>query len=236
MTRPTSARKTKDQLVSSGSTGPGAGPQTPKPRRKNMRSEDRERHILEGAVRFFAESGFEGQTRELATRLGISHAVIYRHFESKEALIERVYEHVFTSRWRSEWNSLITDRSLSLEARLLRFYRDYVDAVFEYEWVRIFISAGLKSYSLPTRYLTIVRDRLILPAIGELRHELALPAQSASEIEEELFWGLHGGVFYVAIRKFIYGTAVPDEIAGTVSRTVRASLAGIRVQFADADA
>ncbi|MFD1952286.1 TetR/AcrR family transcriptional regulator [Sphingomonas arantia] len=223
-------------MVSSELAEAGDGPETPKPRRKNMRSEDREKHILEGAVRFFAENGFEGQTRELATRLGISHAVIYRHFESKEALIERVYEHVFTSRWRSEWNSLITDRSLSVEARLLRFYREYVDSVFEYEWVRIFVSSGLKSYSLPTRYLTIVRDRLVLPAIGELRHELGLPAQSPSEVEEELFWGLHGGVFYVAIRKFVYGTAVPDDIAGTVARTVRASLAGIRVQFADADA
>lgn len=200
-------------------------------RRKNMRSEDREKQIVEGAVRFFAECGFEGQTRELATRLGVSHAVIYRHFESKEALIERVYEHVYTSRWRSEWDSLITDRSQPLEDRLIRFYREYADCVFEYEWVRIFISSGLKAYGLPERYLTIIRRNIIRPAVSELRHDLGLPEQPPSEAEEEAFWGLHGGVFYMAIRKYIYATEIPEDISGTVTRTVRAALTGIRVQM-----
>jgi AcrR family transcriptional regulator len=242
MTRPTSSRKEKDQTVNSALTGLSDGLEfrpteeqpSPKRRRKNMRSEDREKQILEEAVRFFAECGFEGQTRELATRLGVSHAVIYRHFQSKEELIQRVYEHVYTSRWRSEWNSLITIRNLPLEDRLLKFYREYVDCVFEYEWVRIFIYSGLKSYSLPARYLTIIRDRIIRPAIAEMRHELKLTEKLPCAVEEELFWGLHGGVFYVAIRKFIYETDVPEDIAGTVARTVRASLTGIRAQMTDA--
>lgn len=100
---------------------------SPAPRRKNMRWDDRGKQILEEAVRFFAECGFEGQTRELAKRLGVSHAVIYRHFDSKEALIERVYEHVYTRRWRSSWEDLITDRSLTLEERLVRFYCEYAE-------------------------------------------------------------------------------------------------------------
>lgn len=200
-------------------------------RRKNMRSEDREKQILEGAVRFFAECGFEGQTRELATRLGVSHAVIYRHFASKEDLIERVYAQVYTSRWRESWNGLIADRSLPLEERMVRFYREYADRVFEYDWVRIFISSGLKSYGLPQRYLGIIRDRVIVPAVAEMRHDLGLPERSPSEAEQELFWALHGGVFYVAIRKYIYEVGVPEDIEGTVTRTTRAFLAGIRAQM-----
>lgn len=199
----------------------------PAPRRKNMRRDDRDQQILEEAVKFFAECGFEGQTRELAKRLGVSHAVIYRHFDSKEALIERVYEHVYTSRWRSEWEDWITDRSQKLEDRLIRFYRAYAECVFEYEWVRIFISSGLKSYGLPARYLAIVRDRIIRPAVVEARHELGLPAQPPSEAEEELFWGLHGGVFYMAIRKYIYGTGIAEDVGSAVERTVRAYLSGI---------
>ncbi|WP_449041794.1 TetR/AcrR family transcriptional regulator [Paracoccus sp. (in: a-proteobacteria)] len=202
------------------------------PRRKNMRWEDREEHILNEAVRFFAECGFEGQTRELAKRLGLSHAAIYRHFASKEALIERVYEHVYTSRWRASWDQLIIDRSLPLEARLIRFYREYAECVFEYEWVRIFISSGLKSYGLPERYLAIIRSRVIRPAVAELRHELGLPPALPSEPEEELFWGLHGGVFYLAIRKYIYTTPVPEDIQGTVTGLVRAFLPGIRARIA----
>lgn len=201
------------------------------PRRKNMRSDDREKQLVEGAVRFFAECGFEGQTRELAKRLGISHAVIYRHFDSKEALIERVYEHVYTSRWRPEWEAIIRDRGLPLEERLIRFYRDYADCVFEYDWVRIFVSAGLKAYGLPERYLTIIRDRIIRPAVAEMRHDQGLPERPATEAEEELFWGLHGSVFYLAIRKYIYATDVPADIGGTVTRTVRTFMSGIGAQF-----
>ena len=58
------------------------------PGRKNMRAADREKVILESAIRFFAEHGFEGQTRELAKRIGITHSAIYRHFPSKEALYD----------------------------------------------------------------------------------------------------------------------------------------------------
>lgn len=203
--------------------------------RKNMRSVDRERQILEETVRFFAEYGFEGQTRELAKRLGVSHGVIYRHFESKQALIERVYEHVYVSRWRSRWNELIVDRSIPLEERLVQFYREYAQRVFEYEWVRIFISAGLKSYGLPERYLAIIRSRIIRPAVMELRHDLGLPDRLPSESEEELFWGLHGGVFYLAIRKYIYATNTPEDVDGTVVRTVKSFMSGIRSQIASAD-
>lgn len=201
------------------------------PRRKNMRWEDRGRQILEEAVRFFAECGFEGQTRELAKRLGVSHAVIYRHFDNKEALIERVYEHVYTRRWRSSWEELIADRSLTLEERLIRFYREYADCVFEYEWVRIFISSGLKSYGLPERYLAIIRSRIIRPAVAEMRHDLGLVPRLPSEAEEELFWGLHGAVFYLAIRKYVYATDIPEDIGNTVSRTVRAFMPGLRIQL-----
>ncbi|MCW5712023.1 MAG: TetR/AcrR family transcriptional regulator [Shinella sp.] len=200
-----------------------------------MRSADRERQILEETVRFFAEHGFEGQTRELAKRLGVSHAVIYRHFESKQALIERVYEHVYTSRWRSSWNELVVNRSIPLEERLVQFYREYAQCVFEYEWVRIFISAGLKSYGLPERYLAIIRSRIIRPAVMELRHDLGLPERLPSEPEEELFWGLHGGVFYLAIRKFIYATNTPEDVDRTVVRTVRSFMSGIRSQIASDD-
>ncbi|KAA0972697.1 TetR/AcrR family transcriptional regulator [Aureimonas fodinaquatilis] len=196
-----------------------------------MRGEEREQHILEGAVRFFAECGFDGQTRELAKRLGISHAVIYRHFDSKEALIERVYEHVYTSRWQAEWQDWIIDRSQPLENRMVRFYQAYAACVFEYEWVRIFIASGLNSYGLPQRYLDIVRTRIILPAIAEMRQELNLPQHAPQEAEEELFWALHGGVFYMAIRKYIYETKVTDDVEAAVTRTVKAFFGGVPAIF-----
>ena len=201
------------------------------PKRRNMRAPDRERAILDEAIRFFAERGFEGQTRELAKRVGITHSAIYRHFPSKEALIERVYQEVYLSRWSPDWGPLIRDRSLSLEARLTRFYLDYVERVFEYNWVRIFVSSGMKSFGITGRYLDIVRREIIEPAAAELRHDLKLPdakAHPLGERETELFWGLHGRIFYLAIRKFVYETPIPSDLDAIVRDAVQTFMDGAK--------
>jgi AcrR family transcriptional regulator len=189
-----------------------------------MRANEREQFILEAAVRFFAEHGFEGQTRELAKRIGIT-----RHFPSKEALIERVYEHIYLSRWDEGWAELIIDRSRSLEERLTEFYLQYVDRVFHYDWVRIFVFSGLKTFDITTRYLDIVRRQIIEPACGEFRHELNLPSVAEmplSDRETELFWGLHGRIFYMAIRRFVYATATPEALDDIVRDGVKSFMLG----------
>lgn len=188
--------------------------------------------ILDEAIRFFAEHGFGGQTRELAKRMGITHSAIYRHFPSKEALIERVYEEIFLSRWSPSWAYLIRDRTLSFETRLSRFYLEYVERVFEYNWVRIFVFSGMKSFNITGRYLEIVRSEIIEPACREMRHELKLPSSDdvpLSEREVELFWGLHGRIFYMAIRRYVYGTPTPERLDDIVRDAVLAFLEGSKV-------
>ena len=201
------------------------------PQRRNMRAAERERLIVDEAIRFFAERGFDGQTRELAIRIGIAHSAIYRHFPSKEALIERVYQEVYLSRWSPDWGALIRDRTLPLGARLTGFYLDYVARVFEYNWVRIFVFSGMKSFGITGRYLDLVRREIIEAAAIELRHELALPdvrAQPLSERETEMVWGLHGRIFYLAIRKFIYETPIPSNLDAIVRDAVETFLDGAR--------
>ena len=197
-----------------------------------MRAADRERAIVDEAIRFFAEHGFEGQTRELAKRMGITHSAIYRHFPSKEALIERVYQEVYLSRWSPDWGPMIRDRSQSLEGRLTRFYLDYVERVFEYNWVRIFVFSGMKSFGITGRYLDIVRREIIEPAAAELRHDLKLPdakSHPLSERETELFWGLHGRIFYLAIRKFVYETPIPPDLDAIVRDAVQTFMDGAKM-------
>lgn len=196
-----------------------------------MRAADREQFILEEAVRFFAEHGFEGQTRELAKRMGITHSAIYRHFPSKESLIERVYEHIYLSRWSPTWAPLIRDRSLTLEARLTRFYLEYVERVFDHDWVRIFVFSGLRSFDITKRYLIIVRDEIIRPACEELRRELGIDQAAGAELTErelEMAWGLHGRIFYLAIRRFVYLTPTPERLDDIVRDAVRIHLAGAK--------
>lgn len=202
-----------------------------RPRRRNMRAPEREQAILNEAIRFFAEHGFEGQTRELAKRMGITHSAIYRHFPSKEALIERVYEQVYLNRWQASWGPLIKDRSRPLEARLIQFYEEYAARVFDYDWVRIFVFSGLRPFDITSRYLDIVRREIIEPACVELRHELGLPGPVERPVEEretEMFWGLHGRIFYIAIRRYVYQTPTPDRLDDVIRDAVRGFFVGAR--------
>lgn len=67
----------------------------PKKPRKRLSAEERKRSILEAAREQFAETGDIGgtTTKMIAGRAGVSEAIIYRYFESKEDLyIEAVVE------------------------------------------------------------------------------------------------------------------------------------------------
>ena len=192
-------------------------------KRPRLMPDQRERQIVDGAIRFFAEVGFEGQTRELAKRLGITQPLLYRYFPSKESLIERVYHEVYIKRWQPHWDTLIIDRTLSLEERLVTLYQEYTRVIFNYEWVRIFMFAGLKGVNITERYLSIVQDKLFVPVCTELREVARLPSTDDVPLlpeELDLAWDLHGGIYYLAIRKWIYNLPLPEDLDGHIERVV----------------
>src|SRR5258708_13603661 len=80
-----SAKRTRDQRANASKKA------SPPKRRRRLEPEDREREIVDGAVAFFAEVGFDGGLRDLAKRLGITHQNLFRYFPTKEPLIEPVY-------------------------------------------------------------------------------------------------------------------------------------------------
>lgn len=181
---------------------------------KRMSPEERENLIIKEAVLFFAEHGFEGKTRDLAARLGITQPLLYRYFPSKDHLIERVYQEVYVRRWNVKWEELIADRTLSLEERLCRFYKEYSKAVYDYVWVRIFVYSGLKGVDINDRYLAMLRTKVLIPIAKELRHTHGIDPENTvpiSEDEIELVWGLHAAFFYRGVRHFVYNIPmVPD--------------------------
>jgi AcrR family transcriptional regulator len=192
---------------------------------------EREAIIAREAVRFFAEHGFEGQTRELARRLGITQPLLYRYFPSKEALIERVYKEVFIERWNPSWEDLIEDRRIPLETRLKQFYREYAKAILNYEWIRLFMFAGLKDLGLNARYLKMLREHAFIRVIGEIRAEHGRPSVSeaaVSVLEIEMIWGLHAAIFYLGVRQFIYGMPLETDVNSIIDAKVATFLHGVR--------
>lgn len=208
-----------------------ARPRAPIREQQRLDPSEREAIIAREAVSFFAEHGFEGQTRELAKRLRITQPLLYRYFPSKEALIERVYQEVFVERWKPSWEKIITDRSVSLKARLVHFYREYAEVILTYEWIRLFMFAGLKDLGLNARYLKMLRERAFEKVIEEIRVEYGRPSTSdlpITVIEIEMVWGLHAAIFYLGVRQFIYSMPLETDVNSIIDAKVATFLSGVR--------
>lgn len=175
----------------------------------------REGMIVEGAIRFFSEHGLGGQLRDLARGLGITHTLLYHYFPTKQALIERVYAELFEGRWRAEWEVLLDDRSLDVQTKLTLFYIDYAKVILERDWVRIFIFSGLSDRYITERYFSMLDARLFPRLIRESRKFRGRVSRTKPTARElELLMGLHGGIFYIGMRRWVYGHASEDgEIA-----------------------
>lgn len=60
-----------------------------------LSAEERREGIVYAAIRVFAEKGFaRATTRDLAEAAGISEALLYRHFEGKEAIYEAIQDFI----------------------------------------------------------------------------------------------------------------------------------------------
>ncbi|AOY96993.1 TetR family transcriptional regulator [Cupriavidus sp. USMAA2-4] len=183
--------------------------------------------MVDKAIEHFTRNGFGGSTRELARQIGVTQPLLYRYFDSKEALIERVYNEVF--KWRPEWERQIADRSIPLAERLYVFYLDYASVILREEWIRLFIFAGLTHEGINNKYLSKLRSKVFLPVLAEVREAfgIAPPRHAAdTEAEIEMIWGLHAGIFYLGVRKWIYGLKVPGDMAAVIRQKVDVFLHG----------
>ena len=194
---------------------------------RRLSPEAREQQIVAKAIEHFATHGFSGSTRELARQLGVTQPLLYRYFPSKEALIERVYQEVY--QWDKAWEKQIADRSISLEERLSGFYKSYARTILKREWIRTFIFAGLSREGLNTKYLTKLRERVFIPVLREIHAAYDIPGPSAGarlDAEIELVWSLHASIFYLGVRKWVYGLPVPDDFDGVIDRQINVFLNG----------
>lgn len=194
-------------------------------RRRRLAPEARREQIVDAAVCYFAEVGLAGTTRDLAKRAGITQALLYQYFRSKAEILEAVFARVYLDRMAPHWPGLIADRSRPLRERMLTFYGEYTSAIFTYEWMRIFMAAGLAGEALNRRYLEHVRDVLLAPLLEELRHEASGPL--TPEVED--LWNLHGGIVYLGIRRHIYHLPTPDDVMPVIERAIDRFLAGFAI-------
>ena len=182
------------------------------PARRRLRAADREQQILAGAVDFFSRRGFGAQTRELAAEIGVTHALLYHYFPTKQALIDRVYATVFEGRWDPRWETLL-DGALPAEDKLCGFYREYLAAILTPEWLRILMLSGLNDGLIPQRYFDLLRERLFPRLLREARRAHGSRLRSLPSAREEgLLMGLHGGlVYHLGMLPLCYGQPIRGQ-------------------------
>jgi AcrR family transcriptional regulator len=62
--------------------------------------EDRRRHLLDAAVRVFAQKGFHAsRVGDIAEEAGVAHGLLYHYFDSKDEVLEAVF--------RENWSVLV---------------------------------------------------------------------------------------------------------------------------------
>jgi TetR/AcrR family transcriptional regulator len=119
-----------------------------------MPATDRKQQLLETALDVFSQKGFEGTTtKEIAAAAGITEAIIFRHFPSKQALYTAVLDYKLQSHAQSPWVAKV---------------KACMDADDDEGLFRTMALHVLKTYRTDTRF-----ERMILFAALE-GHELAL--------------------------------------------------------------
>jgi AcrR family transcriptional regulator len=188
------------------SNAPGAR----KPQRKRLAPEQREAMIVQEAIKYFGEFGFNAPTRELARRVGITQPLLYRYFPTKEKLVERLFEELVSEQWDPNWERRLVNRETPIADRLTAFYISYTASLFTYERMRAFVFMWLSDNGLRQQFIGSPSARLFRQIAEELRVAFELPGPASvpiTKMEEELVWGLQGSVMYLGIREFVYGLA-----------------------------
>ncbi|MDB5578293.1 MAG: TetR/AcrR family transcriptional regulator [Bradyrhizobium sp.] len=204
-------------------------------KQRRLSPEDRRKDFIRKATEFFADEGFDGGTRDLARRLGVTQPLLYRYFPSKDDLIEEVYRTVYLEPLESGWEKRLTDRSRPIRERLQQFYNAYTDAVFTRTWLRIYLFSGLKGLDINRSYVRVVGDKILTRIIKECRFEAGLSTRvkpTASEIE--MAWVFHSGIFYYGIRKYIFESPVLESKEDMIAAALDVYLAGVAKVFSAA--
>lgn len=204
-----------------------SSPSVARVKQKRLSPEDRRQEFVRKATEFFSEEGFNGGTRELARRLGVTQPLLYRYFPSKEELVKEVYRKVYLEPLDTGWEKLLTNRSRPIRERMVQFYEAYTNVIFTRKWLRIYLFSGLKGLDINRWYVGVVRDKILTRIIKECRFEAGLPTQAKPTAAEiEMAWVFHGGIFYYGVRRYIYEMPALQEKEEMIANAIDGYLAG----------
>lgn len=125
-----------------------------------MTGDKRREQILETAVNLFSQRGFKGTTtKEIARAAGVSEAMVFRHFENKDALYEAILDtkgcQDGVRRFPWEENETLK-RAIEEKDDLAVFYNIALDALNKHQkdiaFMRLLFYSALEEHELAERF------------------------------------------------------------------------------------
>lgn len=189
--------------------------------------------ILDAAWRLFAEEGFDVPLSRVARKARVTPAAFRRSFGTKKALLDRVFGKLFEGRWKPQWDALLVNRKMSLEARLSRFYVEYRGNI-DRAGARLWTRAGLLGLHASGNFSATLARRILIPMIRELRYEAGLAGavdRAVTGEEIELAQVLHGAIAFPHTRTHLFGMDVHGSLEQIVPMAVRVWLPGAKAEI-----
>ncbi len=197
-------------------------------KQKRLSPEDRREEFVRKATEFFSEEGFNGGTRELARRLGVTQPLLYRYFPSKEELIKEVYRKVYLEPLDTGWEKAshrpVAPDPGSVAAVLRELHqRDFHPQMAEN--LSVLRPERARHQSLVCR--RCARQDSDAHHQGMQARSGACRSQTKpTGAELEMAWVFHGGIFYYGVRRFIYEMPSLQEKQQVIANAVDGYLAG----------
>jgi TetR/AcrR family transcriptional regulator len=204
-----------------------------------MSADERREQLIRVAIEVFSKKGFSGTTtKEIAAAAGVTEALIFRHFPSKEALYEAILRWKVESAESKEWFAGLQEiaerrddaKLFATVARgMLEFHKTHID------FLRLMFYAVLEEHELAETF----RQRQVLPLYDFLTDYVRARQQEGAFIEGDpgaAVRAIIGMSFYHSLVNNLFkcrALAIDDEdIAETFTEI---ALSGLRRRTRDND-
>lgn len=172
-----------------------------------MAAEDRRRQLLDVAIDLFSKRGFGGTTtREIAQAAGVTEAIIFRHFATKQDLYAAILDHATEVTGLDVWLAEVQehmDRNddaglfRSIVSRIIEIHRT------EPRFERLMLHASLEGHEL-----AVMHRNQIMSLIGVKLCEYIEGRQKAAALRDcdprVIIFALVGAAQYFGIQKYMY--------------------------------
>jgi TetR/AcrR family transcriptional regulator len=212
----------------------------PPAHRPRLSSDDRRRQLLSHAIALFSKHGFSGtRTKDIAAACGVSEAILFRHFATKEDLYHAILDTHEAAAGKDEWLSemrALADRRddvgfiRRLLTQILKSFRE--DPAFH----RLMLYAGLEGHSLPGLF----HERMGSSSVEILRNYVVLRQREGAFRKgnpDALLMLLASPAMQYASSKYIFGLkASPgsdkeatEEFASVLIAAMRPESSGAKI-------